>query len=414
MCRFLWSVGSAVFMGCLLMGNVLQAPLKDKKILLMCAVATSEATSGLFGSSAYRLQLYKLLRAAGVNVTMLVDQPTIEQECDRIGLSYKKCQAKAGHKGPLTRQQERSYLVNDILKICNDEHIDILHCNVGDERELEIAQRVQQKYSVKVMLTLHHEDLPRSDLLRGVEGIVGVSPQIQQHFEKELLREGHKIKHITWIAPFFDQTRFTSFVPTRDRKAFFKETFNIDVTHDPIVCMVGLFYKNAQWKNHEILVRAVNTLIKKHGRRVQVMFAGDGPRKAYVQDVVRQLKLEKNIHFLGYTRQVPELLYHSDINVLTSTQEGFGIALMEGALMGKALVGTRGTGMENIIKHGTTGLLFEKGDCDDLAKQLERLISNLAYARELGQGAHLFMQEHYTTEKCLEKMCAFYAEILKK
>ncbi|MFA6527094.1 MAG: glycosyltransferase family 4 protein [Candidatus Babeliales bacterium] len=387
--------------------------LENKKILLMYAVRTSEAKSGTFGSSVYRMQLYKMLLDAGIKVTMLVRSPSFQTECQRLALPYYACQ-EVDLKKPMTRAQELTYLVQEVLRVCRLEHIDLLHCNVGDDLELEVARKVQQIYPVKVILTLHHEELPKNELLKGLDGVIGVSSHIEVSVCAKNRTARLGIKEITWVAPLFDQTRFTSFVPTEDKKTFFKRNFGVDIMDCPIICMVGIFYKNAQWKNHEILVQAVDTIIKNHGRIVQVVCAGDGPRKKYIQDLVHQLGLDQFIHFLGYTKLIPELLYHSDIKVLTSNQEGFGIALMEGALMKKPLIGTRGTGMENIIEHEKTGLLFNKGDVQGLAENIERLIDQPSFAAGLGVNAYRFMLEHYATQCCLEKVLMVYEKVFSR
>lgn len=386
--------------------------LANKKILLMYAVRTREATSGAFGSSVYRMQLYKLLLAAGVKVTMLVGNQAFQKECDHLGLPYHKC-CFVGSQGNMSRCHELTCLVNEVLRVCRLEHVDLIHCNVGDDLELEVAKIVQQHYPVKIVVTLHHDTIPSRSLLKGVDGIIGVSPGIERSLKTNNVAGSLGIKQITWVAPLFDQTRFTSFVPTDDKKTFFRKNFAIDILDCPIICMVGIFYKNAQWKNHEVLVNAIETIIKKHGRMVQVVFAGDGPRKAYIQHLVAQLGLENIIHFLGYTKLIPELLYHSDIKVLTSNQEGFGIALMEGALMQKPLIGTRGTGMENIIEHDVTGLLFEKGDVNDLACQIERVLDDHRLATTLGIHAYGRMLERYGTDRCLEKILIIYEKVFK-
>jgi glycosyltransferase involved in cell wall biosynthesis len=142
------------------------------------------------------------------------------------------------------------------------------------------------------------------------------------------------------------------------------------------------------------------------------MFAGDGTRRQDVQALVNRLHLQNYVHFLGYTTCIPELLYYTDIKVLAGEKEGFGIALLEAAFMKKPLVGTRGTGMESIIKHEKTGLLFRRGDDEDLALQLKCLIDNPTFRKQLGQEAYAFALSNYSTERCLYNTLAFYTRVL--
>ena len=171
--------------------------------------------------------------------------------------------------------------------------------------------------------------------------------------------------------------------------------------------MIAAFYKQSRWKNHQLLFRAVRKLIDQ-GTPLQVMLAGSGEKMADMQKLVRKLQLTEYIHFLGQTNLIPELLYHSDITLLTSKEESFGMVLAEGALMKNALIGTRGTGMEAIIKHEHTGLLFESDNLDDLVSQIKRILNDHSFAKKLGENAYEHVLENLSTNASMKKLNTFY------
>jgi glycosyltransferase involved in cell wall biosynthesis len=73
--------------------------------------------------------------------------------------------------------------------------------------------------------------------------------------------------------------------------------------------------------------------------------------------------------------------------LLPSRTEGMGRVLLEAMAASKPLVGARVDGIPRIIRHDQNGLLFESGNASDLARQLEKLLGDPAYARRLGENA---------------------------
>jgi len=144
------------------------------------------------------------------------------------------------------------------------------------------------------------------------------------------------------------------------------------------------------------------------------MLAGRGERMQEMQQLAIDNGLQNQVHFLGFTRQTPELLYHSDIKVLSSDQEGLPIVLMEASLMKKPIIGTAIPGIQGIILDHKTGLLFEKNNYIDLAEKISCFIANSAYAKMLGENAYLYARENYMMPILEQKILAFFDMLTKK
>ena len=76
------------------------------------------------------------------------------------------------------------------------------------------------------------------------------------------------------------------------------------------------------------------------------------------------------------------------------------------------LIGTAGTGMENVIKHGKTGLLFKKGDVQDLADKIEKLLKDTKLQKKLTDNAFDFVCENFLPEIGLKKIINFYLNVM--
>ena len=157
---------------------------------------------------------------------------------------------------------------------------------------------------------------------------------------------------------------------------------------------------------------AVADLIHKRSINIQVMLAGQGQYLEKIKSLAKQLNVNKYVHFLGRTDLIPELFYHSNIKVLASKSEAFGIVLLEAALMRCPLIGTSGTGMENVIKHGKTGLLFKKGDAQDLADKIENLLKDTKLQKQLSDNTFNFVCENFLPEIGLKKIIDFYLNVM--
>lgn len=105
-------------------------------------------------------------------------------------------------------------------------------------------------------------------------------------------------------------------------------------------------------------MRRVNELLQ-GGERVRLRIVGDGPQRAPLERAIDRYRLREQVELLGArTReQVRDLLSESDIFVLPSTRESFGLAALEARCAGVPVVAMAGSGVAEIIRHGEEGLL---------------------------------------------------------
>jgi glycosyltransferase involved in cell wall biosynthesis len=112
--------------------------------------------------------------------------------------------------------------------------------------------------------------------------------------------------------------------------------------------------------------------------RWQFDILGDGPERAALEKLARELGLSEEVRFYGAVphAQVMETLGESEIFVLPSWNEAFGLAYLEAMAMGTAVVGCFENGADDIVTDGEDGCLVPPRDVDALAKTLTMLISD--------------------------------------
>ncbi|MFA6535596.1 MAG: glycosyltransferase family 4 protein [Candidatus Babeliales bacterium] len=304
---------------------------------------------------------------------------------------------------------------NDLTKIldeiCHKDKIDILH--VHKHWEYKAAKSIAHKLNIAAVAFYHSFVFPDPEKFRGFDAVMLANPSVAEYLNIQNTELSLGIKNIEFICPPHNDEKFLKFVPTCDRKTFFKNTYGIDVLNCPVICMIANFY---ECKNHRLLFKAVHKLIYEEKIPVQVMLAGSGTDKETekLKKIVSDYGIEKNVLFLGYTSFIPDLLFHSDIKILPSKGEAFGIVLMEAALMKKAIIVSKNSGAAGVlVNHEVTGLVIDPNDVSDLVLQIKKLIQNPDLVSTLGMNAYNLACTKFTTEVALQNVKNIYHGIWK-
>lgn len=134
-----------------------------------------------------------------------------------------------------------------------------------------------------------------------------------------------------------------------------------------VITMVGRLVDS---KDHLTLINAM----KKLTEEIHLVLIGVGQNHQMLKEYVKQESLQDRVHFLGYRKDIKEILNISSIVVLSSHKEGFGLAALEGMAMKKPVIGTNIDGLLDVIQH--KDLLFDVGDDDKLAKTIQMLLAD--------------------------------------
>lgn len=358
------------------------------------------------GAEIHLITLYKLLRKNGYHAVLLVPvNSKMVNYLNELGLPYYQSYALAFD---FLRPLYHFILQRCLHKICIIHKISIIHSN--NRTAMQDILAIKKQLSIKTVLTYHVLDPFATHKIKNTDAVVSVNPyEGMAYFEEENRKHSLNIRHIVHIPPLCESERFLLYVPTESRAVFFKKHFGLTLNFYPIITVVAQFYQDLSIKNHPMFLQVIHTLIYEKDKPVYVMLAGSGPRKAYLENLVKELSLQKFVHFLGFTDKIAGILHHSDMLVLPSGCEAFGMVYFEAGLMHKPSIGAYQTGAEAIIVHEKTGLLFKHNDAADLTKKIERLIDDKAFAQQLGNNAYEHIMRHFSSEVIFKK----YEELYK-
>jgi len=100
----------------------------------------------------------------------------------------------------------------------------------------------------------------------------------------------------------------------------------------------------------------------------KLLMVGDGPEKRMAEQLVKKLGIKDKVIFLGNSNEVAKILCYTDVFILPSKSESFGLAALEAMAADTAVISTNTGGLPEVNIHGKTGFLSDVGDVEDMAK----------------------------------------------
>ncbi|WP_203568223.1 glycosyltransferase [Aestuariimicrobium ganziense] len=162
-------------------------------------------------------------------------------------------------------------------------------------------------------------------------------------------------------------------------------------------------------KDYPNLLRATAVATRREPR-LRVVSVGQGPLEQELKALHRQLGLAESFRFLGFRRDVAELMAAADVFVLGSAHEGLPVAIMEAFAAGLPVVATRVGGVPQQVRHEREGLLVPAGDPEALASALVRLTRDRPVRAALAAGASSRAGD-YDIRRAVAVQEAAYAEL---
>jgi glycosyltransferase involved in cell wall biosynthesis len=164
------------------------------------------------------------------------------------------------------------------------------------------------------------------------------------------------------------------------------------------------------FKNPHVLVEMCQELASR-GVSARLFVAGDGDMLPSLRELSKQLGVEDRIHWLGNVPDPKSLLQASDVFVLASVGEAFGLVLAEAMACGVPIVGSRHGSLLEVVSEGETGLLATPLDAKAFADAIEILARDVEGRRKMGRQAVEHVRAKFTVEKAVEETIRIYESL---
>ena len=120
----------------------------------------------------------------------------------------------------------------------------------------------------------------------------------------------------------------------------------------------------------------------------KLLMVGDGPERPSTEDLVRELGLQDDVRFLGKQEQIEEIMAISDLFLLPSEYESFGLSALEAMAARVPVISTNAGGLPEINIHGQTGYMTDIGDVDSMSKFAIELLCDEILLEKIKQQAY--------------------------
>ena len=243
-----------------------------------------------------------------------------------------------------------------------------------------VGSKARRKTSKSLIITCHGTDvflLGKFPWIHGVasrifstaDRVTVVSNFLKERLLSNLVNRVDGLENKIVVAP----------MPVRD------DIFNTDKSMQPVKGSIITASRLTRQKNLDKLLEALGRL-NRDGIKFSLSIYGDGPEKAELTAMINMLHLGDSVRIESVLSQdeLANRYRQSEIAVLVSEREGFGLTLLEAMLCGCAGVGARSGGITDIIcDDGRDGILVEPGSVDAIYNALKKLLTDSEYLQKM-------------------------------
>ena len=184
-----------------------------------------------------------------------------------------------------------------------------------------------------------------------------------------------------------------------------RERVRAELSLDQAAPLLLAVWRLWEQKDYPNLLQA----LARRPERPRLAIVGDGPLREELEAMAGSLGVADRVHFLGVRHDVPALMAASDVFVLSSAWEGFGLVVAEAMACGRVVVATDCGGVREVV--GDAGFLVPPRNAEALAEAMGRARRLSDDEREnLGRAARQRVVEHFSLEATAERYLAVYRD----
>lgn len=198
---------------------------------------------------------------------------------------------------------------------------------------------------------------------------------VSQSLKKDTIDIFNIKKHIEVIPNFIDVDKHSNEVTNCQRAMMAKPEEKI-ITH------ISNFRKVKQIPDVIRIFYNIQKVLP-----AKLMMVGEGPERAPAERLCERLGIANKVVFFGNSNEIDRILSFSDLFLLPSTTESFGLAALEAMISGVPVISSNTGGIPEVNKHGITGFLSDVNAVDEMSKNALYILSNEARLQEFKTSA---------------------------
>ena len=191
----------------------------------------------------------------------------------------------------------------------------------------------------------------------------------------------------------------------------------VDKGDKSIIFFLSLLDKFHRYKGLNYLLSALK-IVKKEISDVKLIVGGKGKLMSEYKNMANSHGLKDNIEFHGFIPDEKIVEYYNKCNVfvlpsISSTQEGFGIVLLEALACGTPVISTEIVGVAEDVKRNNAGIIVPPKDPEALADAIIKLLDDKDLTKKMGANGRGLVEEKYTWKRVAEMTEKVYKEVIR-
>jgi len=302
-------------------------------------------------------------------------------------------------------------LASKIVEVTKFEHLDILHAHyaIPHATSAYLAKQILGDNSLKIVTTLHGTDITLVGLepsylpvmkfsIEKSDGVTAVS----RFLREKTLTNYHIDKDIRVIPNFVDTGKYQRIEASAIRRS-------VAPNGEMVLIHVSNF---RPVKRVPDVVRIFNLVRKKIPAKL--LLVGDGPDRSQCEQLARELDIFHDVKFLGKQSELVCLLSASDLFLIPSQSESFGLSALEAMACELPVVATSVGGLPELVLHGETGFIAEIGDIERMSKYAIDLLTNEAKRKLYSAAGRRRAVESFDATKVVDQYEQYYEQVLSE
>ena len=266
-------------------------------------------------------------------------------------------------------------LTSKLVDVVLHENLNILHVHyaIPHASAAVNAKQILATHGINtpIVTTLHGTDITLLGKDKSFKPVIEYAinmsdavTAVSQDLKKETLEHFNITNEIKTIPNFIDMSMYQQEADKQLRKNIAKEDEFI-LTH------ISNFRKV---KRVEDVIKIFEKVNKEKSSKL--LMIGDGPERLKAEDLCRKLGISKNVKFLGKLKVIEKMLAISDVFILPSETESFGLVALEAMASKTAIISTNSGGLNEVNIEGITGYLSDVGNVNKMANDTLKLLND--------------------------------------
>ena len=338
------------------------------------------------GSGVVATELGKALAAKGHQIHFITYQQPVRLDIFSANIFYHE--VKVSDYPLFDYQPYELVLTSKLVDVVKFEKLDILHVHyaIPHASAAYMAQHILESEGIKIpfITTLHGTDITLvgrdSSFAPVITFAINESnavTAVSESLKKDTLKHFQITRDINVIPNFVCLDHYNLNGDVKQLKACFAPD------GEKIMVHVSNFRKV---KRVEDVIKVFDIVRKQIPARL--LMVGDGPERHHIEALCRELNTCHLIKFLGKVKDTERVLSVSDLFILPSESESFGLAALEAMAAKTPVISTNTGGIPEVNKQGVSGYLSNVGDVEDMAQNALKILSDDATLEQFKKGAY--------------------------